>query len=238
MSRRTAGGRPFAGLSGALLLTAAVLLPATAAKLLAATTLLHDGANTSSTGQNRAGWPVLAAIEPRAGPTTGGATRTTDHPPATPAAATAQPVEVARRMDPASVAALEQLSAELKRHREALSERERTIALREAVVTAVESRIGGQLERLETVRSELERLADEASVEERARIGQLVKVYEAMKSKNAATIFDPMPLDLLLPIVRGMRETKVAAIVAEMDPAKARALTAELARARELPTIP
>jgi flagellar motility protein MotE (MotC chaperone) len=35
-----------------------------------------------------------------------------------------------------------------------------------------------------------------------------------------------------------MRDTKIAAIVAEMDPAKARALTAELARARELPTPP
>ena len=56
-----------------------------------------------------------------------------------------------------------------------------------------------------------------------------------MKAKNAAVIFDPMALDLLLPIVRGMRETKVAAIVAEMDPAKARALTAELARASARP---
>ena len=56
-----------------------------------------------------------------------------------------------------------------------------------------------------------------------------------MKAKNAAAIFDPMALDLLLPIVRGMRETKVAAIVAEMDPAKARALTAELAREASLP---
>src|SRR4051794_17539474 len=64
---------------------------------------------------------------------------------------------------------------------------------------------------------------------------RLVKVYEAMKAKSAALIFDPMGLDLLLPIVRGMRETKVAAIVAEMDPAKARALTAELAGSREPP---
>ena len=58
-----------------------------------------------------------------------------------------------------------------------------------------------------------------------------------MKAKSAATIFDPLALDLLLPIVRQMRETKVAAIVAEMDPAKARALTAELARSSE-PTSP
>ena len=60
-----------------------------------------------------------------------------------------------------------------------------------------------------------------------------MKVYEAMKAKSAAMIFDPMALELLLPIMRGMRETKVAAIVAEMDPAKARALTAELAQPHE-----
>ena len=64
-----------------------------------------------------------------------------------------------------------------------------------------------------------------------------MKVSEAMKAKSAATIFDPMALDLLLPIVRQMRETKVAAIVAEMDPAKARALTADLARS-PAPTPP
>jgi flagellar motility protein MotE (MotC chaperone) len=73
---------------------------------------------------------------------------------------------------------------------------------------------------------------------QQARIAQLIKVYEAMKAKNAAAIFDPMALELLLPIVRGMRETKVAAIIADMEPAKARALTAELAWERPLPSAP
>ena len=88
------------------------------------------------------------------------------------------------------------------------------------------------------LKGELERLLGQVAADEQARIAQLIKVYEAMKAKNAAAIFDPMALDLLLPIVRGMRETKVAAIVAEMDPAKARALTAELARERPLPSAP
>ena len=105
--------------------------------------------------------------------------------------------------------------------------------LREAVMASVEARIGEQLARLDGLKGELERLTGQLEAEEKAKITQLVKVYEAMKAKNAAAIFDPMALDLLLPIMRGMRETKVAAIVAEMDPAKARALTAELARKRE-----
>ena len=117
--------------------------------------------------------------------------------------------------------------------RAALGEREQTIALREALVTTVETRLASEVARLEALAGELQRLTGQLSADEQARIAQLVKVYEAMKAKNAALIFDPMPLDLLLPIVHGMRETKVAAIVAAMDPAKARALTAELARARE-----
>src|SRR5262249_16093114 len=130
---------------------------------------------------------------------------------------------------------LEQLSAELARHRSALDQRERTVGLREAVVQALESRVGEQITRLDALKDELKRVAGQVDADEQARIAQLVKVYEAMKAKNAAAIFDPMPIDLLLPIVRGMRETKAAAIVAEMDPGKARALTAVLARADTTP---
>ena len=100
---------------------------------------------------------------------------------------------------------------------------------------ALEARVGEQITRLDALKDELQQVAGQVDADERARIAQLVKVYEAMKAKNAAAIFDPMPIDLLLPIVRGMRETKAAAIVAEMDPGKARALTAVLARAGATP---
>jgi flagellar motility protein MotE (MotC chaperone) len=193
---------------------------------------LLPGGGPSDAGGPAAGlgWPALATIEPANGPAgTGGAQGTEPSPAeATPPA----PVRAADS-DPDSLAALEEMAAELGRYRAALGERERTIALREAVVTTVETRLAGEVARLEALAGELQRLTGQLSADEQARIAQLVKVYEAMKAKNAALIFDPMPLDLLLPIVRGMRETKVAAIVAAMDPAKARALTAELARARE-----
>jgi flagellar motility protein MotE (MotC chaperone) len=168
-----------------------------------------------------------APVEPAAGPASL-ALRTPPQPslpPAPPAAS----------LDPPLAAALEELASELGRRQTAIAEREQTLALREAVVRSVESRVAGQISRLETLNGDLERRLGQVSADEQARIAQLVKVYEAMKAKSAALIFDPMGLDLLLPIVRGMRETKVAAIVAEMDPAKARALTAELARSRGPP---
>jgi flagellar motility protein MotE (MotC chaperone) len=170
---------------------------------------------------------TLEAIEPANGP------EAPPEPP--PPTATPVPATADDEGDPASVAALEAMSAELGRYQAALAERERRLVLREAVMASVEARIGEELTRLETLKGELERLNKQQDAEEQGKIGQLVKVYEAMKARNAAAIFDPMALELLLPIVRGMRETKVAAIVAEMDPAKARALTAELARGRSQP---
>ena len=168
---------------------------------------------------------VPAAVEPGAGPAVGPAAPMPEPPAATSAGLGG----------PSSVEALEAFAAELGRHRAKLEAREQAIGLREATVKLVEERVREQVARLESLTGELERLLGQASADDQARIAQLVKVYEAMKAKNAAMIFEPMGLELLLPIVRGMRDTKIAAIVAEMDPAKARALTAELARAQEPP---
>jgi flagellar motility protein MotE (MotC chaperone) len=182
-------------------------------------------------------WSRLRVLEPASGPEP--AAQAEAAPAAT--AATTVPLPAEPDMapqDPVTAAALQELSDELGRHQAALAERERRLALREAVMASVENWIGEQLTRLETLKGELERLTGEVAAEERARIAQMVKVYEAMKAKNAAAIFEPMALDLLLPIVRGMRETKVAAIVAEMDPAKARALIAELVRTGATPPPP
>ncbi len=169
----------------------------------------------------------LADIAPGTGPAPA-------RPTVVPAANSEAPVAVGA----AGVEVLDALAAELRRHQAALAEREQSIELREAVVQSVETRVREQVAKIETLKGELERLLGQVSADQQARIAQLIKVYEAMKAKNAAAIFDPMALELLLPIVRGMRETKVAAIVADMDPAKARALTAELARERPLPTVP
>jgi flagellar motility protein MotE (MotC chaperone) len=134
--------------------------------------------------------------------------------------------------------AVEAIADELARREAGIDARELAIALREAAMVPVEDRVREQVARLEQLKGELELLLGRASREEEGRIAHLVKVYEAMKARSAAGIFETIPLDLLLPIVKGMRDTKVAAIVAEMAPDKARALTAALARRQELPMMP
>jgi flagellar motility protein MotE (MotC chaperone) len=62
-----------------------------------------------------------------------------------------------------------------------------------------------------------------------------VKVYEAMKPRDAATIFNDLGMPVLLAVVDRMKETKAAAILAAMTPEKARDVTMQLAQVRTKP---
>lgn len=187
--------------------------------------VVQGGSPPERTPPTRIDAPLLpdeayAAIEPAAGPVP---------------AARSEAVPGGRTTDAPNVAALEEIAAELKRRRAKLDEREQAIELREAAVKLVEERIREQVGQLDKMKGELQALLGQVAADEAARINHLVKVYEAMKARSAAGIFDSMALDLLLPIVRKMRDTKVAAIIAEMSPDKAQALTTALAEIKQLP---
>jgi flagellar motility protein MotE (MotC chaperone) len=65
----------------------------------------------------------------------------------------------------------------------------------------------------------------------------LVKIYENMKPKDAAKIFEQLDMGIMLEVVERMKEQKVAPILAEMNPVKARELTSELAQRRQMPQL-
>ncbi len=154
------------------------------------------------------------------------------------------PVDIAPAAGPATAAdpplnpqALLEVAAELKEQRRQLAEREQALAARETALKPLQQQLAVQLGQLEKLRDELRALLGQVKQEDEQRIDRLVKVYEAMKPAKAAPILDSMELDLLVPVMRRMREAKIAAIVEEMNPAKARAITVELARTRELPVV-
>ena len=62
-----------------------------------------------------------------------------------------------------------------------------------------------------------------------------MKIYENMKPKDAARIFEQLEIDVLLLIAERMREARIAPILAKMSPAKAKAITVELATRRPIP---
>ena len=59
-----------------------------------------------------------------------------------------------------------------------------------------------------------------------------MKLYESMKPRDAATIFNDLDMKVLLGVVDRMKDAKAAPVLAAMQPDKARELTTKLAALR------
>ena len=64
-----------------------------------------------------------------------------------------------------------------------------------------------------------------------------MKIYERMKAKDAARIFNQLDESILLSVIERMREAKAAESIAQMSGDKARVVTKNLARLRSLPSV-
>lgn len=123
----------------------------------------------------------------------------------------------------------------LSKRREELEKRERNIDQREKLLQAAEKKVDEKVVELEKIRKEIETLLSKQTKMQDGRVAQLVKIYESMKPKDAANIFNEMPTDVLLGIFDKMSERKIAPILAAMDTARARDISARIAQQRALP---
>jgi len=108
---------------------------------------------------------------------------------------------------------------------------------REAMLKAAEARIDGKIAELQQLEQTLSDLVAEADGQQKAKIDQLVRIYGAMKPKDAARIFNDLDMPILLTVVEGMKESKVAPILADMDAMKATAVTEALSMRKLIPGI-
>ena len=127
---------------------------------------------------------------------------------------------------------------ELKERRDALDARESRINQREALLQVTERRVEEKISELDSIRTEIKELLGQQSEEEEARMRSLVKIYEGMKPKEAAAIFDNLNMDILLQVVGRMSERRSAPILAAMSVQKAQELTTLLAEQSKLPDLP
>ena len=104
------------------------------------------------------------------------------------------------------------------------------------VAEATERRAAQRLEELSALQRQAAAATTDAdrqrSEREEAGWRQMVKLYEGVRPREAAAIFDELDLSVLVPLVDRLRESKAAPIIGAMRPERARALTAELARHR------
>lgn len=131
-----------------------------------------------------------------------------------------------------------ELYQELSDRRDALNDRERVLSTREALLEAAERELDQKLRELTAVRDEISALLQQQSEEEEARMASLVKIYEGMKAKDAANIFNTLDIDVLISVMGRMSERKSAPILAEMNPERARTVTILLAQQKQIPSIP
>ena len=131
-----------------------------------------------------------------------------------------------------------QLLQELAERRTVLDAREQRLEEREVLLKAAEQRLVEKQTELTSTKEEIVALLKQQDKQEKAKINQLVAIYENMKPKDAANIFNELEMPVLLQVIKNMKERKVAPVIASMSAEKARSLTKELADQRKLPALP
>lgn len=146
----------------------------------------------------------------------------------------AKPMEVpicpTQKYSPEEVKVLESLS----HRREQLQQRDDEISVKERLLKATEQRVENKINALHDLMAQAQKVLNEYNQKQKQEISTLVKIYENMKPKDAARIFDELQMPILVDICSEMKGSKLAPILALMDPNHAKDLTIELANRRKI----
>lgn len=118
-----------------------------------------------------------------------------------------------------------ELLQKLSERRAALDAREKEMNTQSALLQATEKKLDAKMAELDKIKGEIENLLKVKDEQEEAKIDGLVKIYETMKPKDAARIFDSLEMEVLLQVVSRMKSKATAPILAAMQADRARAIT-------------
>lgn len=123
---------------------------------------------------------------------------------------------------------------DLSHRRKELEKEQETLNMRENVLKATENKLDQKVEELKALQTQVSELMKGYDAQENAKFQSLVKIYENMKPREASKIFDELDMPMLIQIVTRMKEVRVAPIIANMNPSKAKELSIELSKQRSL----
>jgi len=129
-------------------------------------------------------------------------------------------------VSPAERAILERLQA----RRQELEARAREIDIRESLLKAAEKRVEGRVEELKGVESRISTATDQKTEADAARFKGIITMYESMKPKDAAKVFDRLEMPVLFEIASQIAPRKMSDILGLMSTDAAERLTVEMAR--------
>jgi flagellar motility protein MotE (MotC chaperone) len=117
----------------------------------------------------------------------------------------------------------------LQARRQELDTRARELDLRESLIQNAEKRMDARLDELKQVEERIKVETQQKDDAEVARLKGLVTMYENMKPRDAAKIFNGLDSTVLLSVVSAINPRTMSEILAQMSPDVAQRLTVELA---------
>ena len=117
----------------------------------------------------------------------------------------------------------------LAQRRQELETRAREMDVRESLLKAAEKRIEVRLQELKDLEARLTGAASKKDEAEVARFKSLVSMYENMKAKDAARVFDRLNMRVLIELVNAMNPRRMSDILGQMMPDVVERLTIEIA---------
>jgi flagellar motility protein MotE (MotC chaperone) len=130
-----------------------------------------------------------------------------------------------RGVSPAERAILERL----QERRKELEAKAKDLEMREQLLKAAEKRLEARLNELKQTESRIKLATDKKDEAESARFKGLVAMYENMKAKDAARIFDRLDLKILTEVAGQINPRRMSDILANMSSEAAERLTVEFA---------
>jgi flagellar motility protein MotE (MotC chaperone) len=145
---------------------------------------------------------------------------------ASPEVSNTPPADVVKpQLSPGERAVLESLA----QRRQELETRAREIDVRDSLLKAAEKRIEQRLQELKELEARLTGAATKKDEEEAGKFKSLVSMYENMKAKDAAKVFDRLNMRVLIEVVNAMNPRRMSDILGQMTPEVAERLTIEIA---------
>jgi len=117
----------------------------------------------------------------------------------------------------------------LQERRQELDTRARELDIRESLIQGAEKRMDAKLAELKEVEQRIKVETAQKDEAEAARLKGLITMYENMKPREAAKIFDRLELTVLMQVASQINPRKMSDILALMSPDVAERLTVELA---------
>jgi flagellar motility protein MotE (MotC chaperone) len=118
----------------------------------------------------------------------------------------------------------------LQSRRQELEQRAREVEIRESLLKAAEKRIDSKVEEMKALEGKAAGGAGQRNEQESARFKGIITMYEGMKPKDAAKVFDRLEMGVLIEIASQIAPRKMSDILGLMQPEAAERLTVELAR--------